>query len=161
MKKNNLTGVLVLLVFAVFMVSVLLVLLSGADTVQKLTERDQRTYHHRTAVQYLTTRVRQSDYAGAVSADNSGDISTLILKEEIDGQLYETRIYCYEGYLREMFCTADLGLPPEFGEEILPMKDFQVTAEESAVRAELFLTDGSKETCYLLLRSEGGLSDEK
>ena len=45
MKKSNLTGVLVLLVFTVFMVSVLLVLLSGADTVQQLTQRDKRTYH--------------------------------------------------------------------------------------------------------------------
>ena len=43
MKKNNLTGVLVLLVFAVFMVSVLFVLLTGADVVQKLTDRDQRS----------------------------------------------------------------------------------------------------------------------
>ena len=50
MKKRNMTGGLVLLVFAVFMVSVLLVLLSGADTVQRLTQRDQRSYHHRTAV---------------------------------------------------------------------------------------------------------------
>ena len=161
MKKNNLTGVLVLLVFAVFMVSVLLVLLSGADTIQKLTERDQRTYHHRTAVQYLTTRVRQADLAGAVSADNSGDISILILKENIDSQIYETRIYCYEGYLREMFCAAGLGLPPEFGEEILPMKDFRVSVKETAVCAELLLPDGRKEECYLWLRSNGGLSDEK
>ena len=107
MKKNNLTGVLVLLVFAVFMVSVLLVLLSGADTVQKLTERDQRTYHHRTAVQYLTTRVRQADCAGAVSVDNSDDISTLILKEEIDGQLYH---FTPKGIM-VVLVNADLPVP--------------------------------------------------
>lgn len=160
MKKSNLTGVLVLLVFAVFMVSVLLVLLSGADTVQKLTDRDQRTYHHRTAVQYLTTRIRQSDIAGAVTTDNSG-VSTLILTETVEGQLYETRIYCYEGYLREMFCPAGLGLPEEFGEEILPMDDFQVTLEDNILRAELVLTDGTSEHCSLLLRSEGGLSHEE
>ena len=160
MKKSNLTGVLVLLVFAVFMVSVLLVLLSGADTVQKLTDRDQRTYHHRTAVQYLTTRVRQSDFAGAVTADNSG-VSTLILTEHIEGQPYETRIYCYEGYLREMFCPAGIGLPEGFGEEILPMEDFRVTLEDNILRAELVLTDGTSEHCCLLLRSEGGLSYEE
>ena len=161
MKKSNLTGVLVLLVFAVFMVSVLLVLLSGADTVQKLTDRDQRTYHHRTAVQYLTTRIRQSDRAGAVSTDNSGDVSTLVLTEDIDGYPYETRIYCYDGYLREMFCPAGLGLAPGFGEEILPMEDFRVVLEDNMLRAELILTDGTSEHCQLLLRSEGGLSYEE
>ena len=97
MKKSSLTGVLVLLVFAVFMVSVLLVLLSGANTVQKLTRRDQCTYHHRTAVQYITTRIRQADSLGAVTSDNTGEISTLILTEEINNLSYQSRVYCYDG----------------------------------------------------------------
>ena len=150
MKKSNLTGVLVLLVFAVFMVSVLLVLLSGADTVQKLTHRDRQTYHHRTAVQYITTRIRQADVNGAVSAEDD----TLILTQNIDGYLYETRIYCYNGYLREMFCEAGLTLAPDFGEEILPMDAFLVTCENELVCAELLLPDGRRETVTLLLRSE-------
>lgn len=156
MKKSNLTGVLVLLVFAVFMVSVLLVLLSGANTVQSLTHRDQRTYHHRTAVQYVTTRIRQADSHGAVAVDNAEEISTLILTEKIENVPYETRVYCYDGYLREMFCEAGIVLPPEFGEEILPMEAFQVVLDGSSIRAELSLPDGSKENLILLLRSEGG-----
>jgi len=156
MKKSNMTGVLVLLIFAVFMVSVLLVLLSGADTVHRLAERDQRTYHHRTAVQYVTTRIRQADRTGAVTADNSGSISILILSEDIEGCTYQTRVYCCEGYLREMFCEAGAELPPEFGEEILPMQDFRVICEDSGIRAELTLPDGSTETLLLMLRSGGG-----
>ena len=85
MKKRNMSGVLVLLVFAVFMVSVLLVLLSGADMVQRLTRRDQRSYHHRTAVQYITTRIRQSDAAGAVSVRSSETGDMLVLTETIEG----------------------------------------------------------------------------
>ena len=154
MKKSSLTGVLVLLVFAVFMVSVLLVLLSGANTVQKLTRRDQCTYHHRTAVQYITTRIRQADSLGAVTSDNTGEISTLILTEEINNLSYQTRVYCYDGYLREMFCETGIDLPPEFGEEILPMKAFQVSVDGGSVVAELSLPDGSKETLNFLLRSE-------
>ena len=153
MKKSNLTGVLVLLVFAVFMVSVLLVLLSGADIVEKLTRRDQRTYHHRTAVQYITTRIRQADEQDAVFAETTEDTDTLVLRETIDNYVYETRIYCCNGYLREMFCEAGAGLPPEFGEEILPMEDFSVICEDNLVRAELLLTDGTKESLILLLRS--------
>ena len=149
MKKRNLTGVLVLLVFAVFMVSVLLVLLSGADTVQRLTQRDQRSYHHRTAVQYITTRIRQADADGSVSIDNSGAVNTLVLTEDIDGCPYQTRIYCCDGYLRAV-------LPPEFGEAILPMRDFRASWDGETVRVELFLPDGSPESVFLLLRSEGG-----
>ena len=152
MKKSNLTGVLVLLVFAVFMVSVLLVLLSGADTVQKLTQRDRQTYHHRTAVQYITTRIRQADETGAVTTN----ADTLILTETLGGTAYETRIYCCNGYLRELFCESGSAIAPEFGEEILPMERFQITRENNLIRAELFLPDGSNATLTLLLRSEEG-----
>lgn len=155
MKKSSLTGVLVLLVFAVFMVSVLLVLLSGADTVQKLTNRDQHTYNHRTAVQYVAMRVHQADVAGAVTVEG-GETPTLVLTETIDGQPYETRIYCYDGYLREMFCQQNAGLSPEFGEEILPMEAFQVSLKDALLRAEFLLADGDTESLSLYLRSEGG-----
>ena len=161
MKKSHVPGILVLLVFVTFTVSVLLVLLSGADTVQKLTHRDQSTYQQRTTVQYLATRIHQSDLIGAVSVDNSGEISTLVLKEEIDGQIYETRIYCYNGYLREMFCLAGLGLSAEFGEEILPMKNFQAHYDGNYIQIQLHLPDDSHENCIFYLRSNGGLSHEK
>lgn len=150
MKKSNLTGVFVLLIFAVFMASVLLVLLSGVDTVQKLTQRDQRTYHRRTAVQYISTRIRQADEIGAVSTEKD----TLILTENLDGVSYETRIYCCNGYLREIFCEAGAALAPDFGEEVLPMNHFQITQENNLIRAELHLPDGSKEILTLLLRSK-------
>jgi len=155
MKKSSLTGVLVLLVFAVFMVSVLFVLLSGADTVQKLTNRDQRTYNHRTAVQYVAMRVHQADEAGAVSV-KSGEVPALVLTETIEGQTYETRIYYCDGYLREMFCLQDADLAPEFGEEILPMAGFDVSLEGALLRAEFLMDDGSTESLCLYLRSEGG-----
>ena len=163
MKQNNRTGVLVLLVFACFMVSVLFVLLSGADIVHRLTERDQSAYNSRTAVQYLTTRVRQADKAGSVSVTVAEDTPILVLTEEIEGFPYETRVYYYDGYLREMFSPAGIGLPLEFGEKILPMKKFSVAIENSLLysllEAELQLPDGTSKTVYLTLRSEGGAAE--
>lgn len=157
MKKHNLTGVLVLVIFAVFMVSVLRVLLSGADIVQNISRRDQQTYLQRTAVQYITTRIRHADQHGCVTVENSGEESTLVLTEEIDGRQFQTRVYCCDGYLREMFCEAGTALPPEFGEEILAMKDFQITCEDALLRGQLMFPDGSQEELFFLLRSEGGV----
>jgi len=156
MKKNSLTGVFVLLVFAVFMVSVLLILLSGADIVQKLTNRDQNTYTQRTAVQYLTTRIRQADRSGAVYTKESDGTSALILTEQIDGSEYQTHVYCYDGYLREMLCPAGVTLSPEFGEKILPAEAFSVSLDGSLLCAELQLSEGKTDTLYWKLRSEGG-----
>ena len=104
-KRNQMGSVLVLLVFAVFVVSVMLVLLTGADVVQKLSARDRRSYEHRTVIQYITTRVRQADENAMVSVRDFQGQSALVLSEEIEGYPYETLVYCWDGYLRSLICT--------------------------------------------------------
>ena len=154
-KKFKLTGVLVLLVFAVFLVCVLMVLLTGADIVQKLTRRDRESYLHRTAVQYVAMRVRQADQSGMVEVRREDGQDVLILGEIIDGRQYETRVYYHDGFLREMFCEAGAKIPPEFGEEILAMDGFSAQKQDSALTLQIRMEDGSGEDMILCLRSGG------
>lgn len=160
-RKSDMSGVLVLLVFAVFMVSVLFVLLTGADVVQELTQRDQDSFDRRTAAQYVATRVRQADSSGMVSVREFGDGTALVLSEEIDETIYETIVYCYDGYLRELFMEEGLSMDPEFGEKILPMKAFAVTDFGTYLQVDLELTDVETETVILKLRSEREVAYEK
>jgi len=160
-KKSNISGLLVLLVFAAFMISVLLVLLTGADVVQKLTARDQSSFDHRTAAQYITTRTRQADGAGMVSVRSYGGQDALVLSEDIEGTMYETLVYCYDGYLREMFAEAGMELDAEFGEKILPMRSFRIKDCNTYLLAELDLSDGQTETVLLHLRTEREVAYEK
>lgn len=156
MKRSNLAGILVLLVFAVFMVSVLMVLLTGADVVKKLTQRDQQTYNHRTTVQYITTRIHQADQAGMIGVRSSEGKDVLVLAEDIDGRRYETLVYCFDGYLREMFCAAGLDLDPEYGEKILPLESFGVTKDGDCLQIRFAMCGGSEETLIFRLRCGGG-----
>ena len=88
-KKSNLTALAPLLIFLIFTICILTVLLTGADIYKKISLRDQNSFQRRTTVQYLTTRIRQSDSEGMVfvgdfnaeDKDNTGD--TLFLQEEI------------------------------------------------------------------------------
>lgn len=156
MKKNSMTSVLVLLVFTVFMVAVLIVLLNGADLLQQITLRDQRSYNQRTVTQYLTTHIRQADRSDTVFVRTCGQTDMLVFSEEIDGTRYETSVYCYDGYLREMYCQAGLDLPLEFGEEILPAADFHAVCQGSLVQIRFQTADGETETVRLHLRSGEG-----
>ena len=153
-KKSNMSGLLVLLIFAAFMVSVLLVLLTGADVVQKLTQRDQASFDRRTAAQYVATRVRQADCGGMIAVRSFDGRDTLVLAEEIEGTVYETLVYCHEGCLREMFVEAGMVQEPEFGEKILPMQDFRVTDGGRQLQLELDYGENVSETLCLYLRSE-------
>lgn len=154
LRKGNLTGVLVLLVLAAFLVCAMLVLLTGADIVEKLTRQDRDNYLHRTAVQYVTMRVHQADEAGMVTVRRMEDRDVLVLAEEIDDCRYETLVYDYDGRLREMFCEADSGIPLEFGEEILELDQFSAEMDGKLLSVRLKMTDGTVEDIFLHLRSE-------
>ena len=96
-RNRKVDSVLVLLLFGVFAICILFVLLTGADTYRRLSERGGESYDARTAAQYITTRVRQADRENGVMVRTFEGCSALVLPQTIDGTVYETRIYYYDG----------------------------------------------------------------
>lgn len=154
-RKHQIDGLLALVLLGLFAVCILAVLLTGAGTYRRLAERDDAAYDRRTAVQYVATKVRQADRLGGVSVCEFEGVPALLLTEEIEGELYETHIYCHEGYLKELFAAADSGLLPEDGERILAVRSLQIRAEETETRLHMVLetADGVCEELFLQLRS--------
>ena len=161
-KKSNLTALAPLLIFLIFTVCILTVLLTGADIYKKISLRDQNSFQRRTTVQYLTTRIRQSDSEGMVfvgdfnaeDKDNTGD--TLFLQEEINGRTFFTRIYCHEGYLYELFSGAGLETSKQYGEQILKVNDLNFTIHNNLLYIEITHADFSTDTLILQLHSKEG-----
>jgi len=152
--KPQFDNLLVLLVFAIFMVSILMVLLTGADVVQNLTQRDRLSYNRRTAAQYITTRIRQADRSEAISVRTFSNQNALVFTEEFDGILYDTVIYCYDGYLREQFCERGYEQDPEFGEMILPMETFRAEQNGQTLQIGISYAEGDSQDLFFRLRSE-------
>ena len=59
--QKNISTLTPLLLFVIFTTCILSVLLTGADTYQKLSQQDYDSFQRRTVAQYLTTRIRQGD----------------------------------------------------------------------------------------------------
>lgn len=159
MKKRNsdrLEGLFALLLFGVFAVCLLAVLLTGAGSYGRLTQRDRAAAERRTCAQYLTTRVRQSD-AGAVSVAAFGDGDALCLGQTIGGREYVTWVYVSDGWLMELFCAAQAGLGPEDGERVMAMGGLSARMEGGLLAVDAELADGRPVELLLSLRSgEGG-----
>ena len=154
-RKRKTDLLLVLLLFGVFAVCILSVLLTGADAYRRLAERDGASYDSRTASQYLATRVRQADVAGAVEIEDFHGVDALVFTEEIKGELYKTRVYCRGGYLRELFATAGGEFLPEDGEKILEAEGLEIVLEGRVLTADLTDAEGKTQQVVLYLRSEG------
>ena len=139
-KFSALSTVSALLVLAVFAVGILGVLLGGASAYRRLTQRDQEVYDRRTATQYLTTKLRQAPGSGAVSMGSFGDGDALVITEKWEAVTFATRIYCYEGWLMELYSLADGEFSPADGQKIVPMDS--IRTEEQGSLLKLTLTRG-------------------
>lgn len=153
-RKHHIDGLLALLLFGVFAASILSVLLTGAQVYQRLTRRDQSAYDQRTCVQYLATKVRQAAVGGRVTVEPFGGVDALVIREEIGGEDYLTRIYCYEGWLWELFTAEGDGFLPEDGEKLLSAQDLTLELSGGLLRAQL--TDSGGQTLSLTLALRGG-----
>ena len=148
---------LVLLLFGVFAICILSVLLTGAGAYRRLSQRDQESYDARTAAQYITTRVRQADQLGGVKVRTFEGCPALVLPQTIDGTVYETRIYHYDGYIRELFAAADGDFLPEDGEKVFPAGSLLIFKEEPGLHIRILDEDGEDwQELWLYLRSGEG-----
>jgi hypothetical protein len=136
MKENpsRITDVLGLLCLTVLALCLLLVLLTSASLYRNLVDRAEESYGRRTALQYLTTRVRQ---AQRVEIGDFEGCQTLFLEETVDGECYTTRVYCYDGWLRELYTVPGAKLPPKAGAAVLEADDLELTREGSLLTVKL------------------------
>ena len=154
--KRKVDNLLVLLLFGIFAICILSLLLTGADVYQRLAERDQYSYHQRTAAQYLATRVRQADRLGTVTVRPFEEETVLVFAESIEGGTYETLVYCYDGYLRELFVSSESIFALEDGERIMPAQSMSIRQDGQLLNMELTSYSGDVQTLELYLRSRKG-----
>lgn len=143
-KRHTILDLAALLVLTAFALCVLLVLLTGANLYRSLVEEGEEGYLRRTALQYLTTRIRQAE---SVEIGTFEGCDALILREEAGAV---TRVYCFDGWLRELYAVPEARVSPGDGEILLEAESLSVTREDRL----LTLTLGS-EALYLWL-PEGG-----
>ena len=144
-----------LLVFFLLAVSLLLVLLSGADVYQRLAAEGETQYRRRTATQYITTRIRQAE---AVLAEDFAGAEALVFPETVDDKRYLTRVYCHDGYLKELFTPEEGSFLPEDGEKLLELEALTFSFEGNYLSLHLTFPNGScrELTFFLPQREEAG-----
>ncbi len=141
-----------LLLFGVFAACILAVLLTGAGAYRRLTGRDQAAYARRTALQYVATRVRQSDVLDQVEVEDFRGVTALVLREEGG---YVTRVYCHDGFIKELYADEEEAfLVPGDGERILEARGLEFSLEDGLLTVTA--TDGSGVVSTLLLSLRSG-----
>lgn len=150
--KNSISGLATLLMFGVFAVCIMSVLLTGAGAYKRLTQRDQASFSARTCSQYIVTKVRQAGSPDAVSVESFDGYDCLVFAEDIDGWTYVTRVYCYDGWLCELFTAEDGGFLPEDGEKVVEAEDLKVYSENGLINVSVTDREGYESSFCLNVR---------
>ena len=123
-----------LLLFAIIVLSLLFLVMTGTGLYSAVVDSQTRNREARAALSYLAARVHAAD------------------AENADGETYETRIYLYEGALREEYGTADAALDPQDSERIVDAKSFSI----EQVRPGLLVVSTEYGSADIALRSGRG-----
>ena len=118
-----------LLLLLAFSVAILAVLLAGAKSYKTLTQRDRQTQDQRICELYLSNRIRQTGTTSSMWLEQYEGTQCLEIASEIDGKDYLTRIYCWDGWIRELFTAADYSFRPEDGEKVTEAQSLRFDAQ--------------------------------
>lgn len=163
--RHRIDGVYVLLLFAIFAGCVLMVLLFGASSYEKLVERDKNSFEQRTGAAYIAAKVRHNDILGTVQVGSFSDrnnadadeMDTLYLQfvdesgEPVEG--YYTKIYYYDGYIREVLCEDGITLKPEDGNGIMKATDFSCSLQDGMIDFKITYENKKSSSMRLKVRS--------
>lgn len=154
-RQWKITGFFPLAAAVLFAACLLAVLLTGAKVYRTILDKNQAAFAQRSAVQYVTTRVRQADRADTIRVERIDGMDVLLLEETVNGKDYVTYVYCYEGKIRELFTKAGYEFSPQDGEVILDAKSMAFSWEAPILSVHILFVDETQRSVSLRVRSSG------
>lgn len=143
--------------FFVFAVSALIVILLATNIYKSVTENSQELYTSRTALSYISEKVRQNDTAGAISIGTLDGADSLIIKETINNTTYTTYIYEQEHMLKELYIKEGVKPSLNAGKDILEIKNFQAKKiTDTLFKFTIVTDDGTTDSVTIGLKSRLG-----
>ena len=134
LKLNRKTNtIFVMLVFLIFTISVLLVLMFSASVYRNVSDSVRENYNERTALSYIWTKVRRFDDAGSIFVGEFNGQSALFINETLGGNQFQTVLYTYDGWLRELFGSAGMSFRLADGLPLLELDHLEFVQLESGI----------------------------
>ena len=143
----------VLILFLVFTGCALTIVLLGARVYESTAVRLEDNYTARTAMAYVSEKLRHFDVKDSITLQEADGISVLVLSEEIEGIPYHTRLYFKDGMLCELFTKASSPVSFDGGTPLVELKNFTMK-ETDAGFYEFTAVSLNEETLHLFIQPQ-------
>ena len=161
-EKNNRHIVDILFVialFGIFVLSAVFLISIGANIYSKTMSNMNSNFNSRTAVAYITEKVRQSDSTDSISIGSFDGNNAIIISSTINGKEYTTYIYEFGGKLMELMVRSDLTLTPSAGQKLLDVNEFTITSVNPNLAHISLRLDNDEDYDFYISIHSGGHDD--
>ncbi len=125
-KKHTVDILFIITLFGAFIVSALFIVVLGAHVYESTVNDMESNFTSRTAIAYVTEKIRQHDSSDAISIISVDSAPVLSLYQEYDNIPYYTYLYAYDGYLKEITVKENYPLSLDQGQNILTISAFNM-----------------------------------
>lgn len=147
-------SLMVFLLLGTFAVFCTLLIMLGAQAYQGVMDASNGNTNGRILLNYPLNKVRMNDNASNLCIEDQSGVPVLVITQDLDGDAYETRIYCYDGWLREVFSDASDDFYLEDGEALAEASFFNPKLENGLFSFEVAAPQGETLRAHWLLRSQ-------
>lgn len=138
--------------FALLILATLALVLVGSRVYQLLVQGQNINSNGRAVHAYLYSQLRGADHTDGIILGKGPQGQALILQENIDGAVYETRIYIYENQLVEEYATQNTPFNPQRAQVVAQAEQLDI----EKIKNNLFKINTDEGMLYFAPRSAGG-----
>ena len=146
MGKNShvISGAFVFMLLGIFAILSTFMVLMGAKAYNGTVNKSATNNSIRVASSYIRTMMRSDDETGALKLEDVEGVQTITMENDW-GDVYVTRIYVYEGKLREWFALAELPFQPQNGETVCDLDSMDAVMEDDMLKVTVSANGKSME----------------
>lgn len=127
MLGRRLMILLFLVPFSLFVGTTALITIQGVYVYQNLVTEISQMFDIETPLSYISTKVKQLDQKDAIKLMSKENTQVLVFTQTLEGDIYETWIYKYKGYLYEAFMVKGMAFELSEGIPLLEIDDLKMT----------------------------------
>ncbi len=148
MPSHSITGVFIFLLLGLFAVFSTVMVLMGAKAYRGTVVRADAHNSTRIASSYIRSMLRADDETGALLIEEAEGIKMITLLNTYNEESYITRLYVYEGMLRELFTEADVLFDPGWGESICEAESMTPEFRDGLLHVKITANGTESEITY-------------
>lgn len=131
-KKHSMDSLFTFLLLLVFALFTLMLAAMGSSIYRNGIKHLNENYTSRTAIAYLSEKVRQHDAAGDIFLTEVEEIPAIGFRDVIENDSFITYVYYYDGALRELFVREDNQPLAAIGSSIVELEAFEIRELDGA-----------------------------